>query len=244
MGLIFSFRKVLCPSFRNKAFGDSRYLWSWDGKLLGSVSNMHAGIPAHKRKQEVNVEESAPCIPFPRTRRVARSTNRVGDTAGWGGREARGSWVLSVQIQFAKKVNVDLQFSWKSIKQMSLKHNQISTMVILHLSLRWGVCHFYDQFECLSFLGSCGNLQWRIRPPKYDELTNVSEWQTYKSKTPFSIPPSSPPHPHTHPFVQGAWGGGGNVCLLHEHTSTAVPKAPFRWEGGQARCREELPFLR
>ena len=73
----------------------------------------------------------------------------VWDAHGWGGGEARGSGVLSVQLQFAKKVNVDLQFSWKSIKQMSLKHNQISTMVILHLSLRLGFCHFYDQFKCI-----------------------------------------------------------------------------------------------
>lgn len=69
-----------------------------------------------------------------------------------GAGEARGSWWLSVQIQFAKKVNVDLQFSWKSIKQMSLKHNQIGTMVILHLSLRLGFCHFYDQFKCIFFV--------------------------------------------------------------------------------------------
>ena len=59
--------------------------------------------------------------------------------------------MLSVHIRFAKKVNVDLQFSWKSIKQMSLKHNQIGTMVILHLSRRLGFCHFYDQFKCFFF---------------------------------------------------------------------------------------------
>lgn len=73
-----------------------------------------------------------------------------------GAGEARGSWWLSVQIQFAKKVNVDLQFSWKSIKQMSLKHNQIGTMVILHLSLRLGFCHFYDQFKCIFFCDCAG----------------------------------------------------------------------------------------
>jgi len=47
---------------------------------------------------------------------------------GEGG-AARGSELLSIQIQFAKKVIVDLPFSGKSIKQMSLKHNQIGTMV-------------------------------------------------------------------------------------------------------------------
>lgn len=91
-----------------------------------------------------------------------------------GGGEARKSRLLGIQIQFAKQVNVDLQFSRKSIKQMSPKHNQIGTTVILHSSLRLGFCHFYDQFKCV-FLWSCGNLQLKIKPPKYDQLTNVSE---------------------------------------------------------------------
>lgn len=55
---------------------------------------------------------------------------------------ARGSGLLSVQIQFAKKVNVDSQCSWRSIKQMSLKHNQISTTVIPHVKSETRVLPF------------------------------------------------------------------------------------------------------
>ena len=78
-------------------------------------------------------------------------THRV---AGRGG--SRVVLGVGVHIRFAKKVNVDLQFSWKSIKQMSLKHNQIGTMVILHLSQRLGFCHFYDQFKCFFFCDHAG----------------------------------------------------------------------------------------
>lgn len=117
----------------------------WEASQLGCK---HADVPTHKRKSEVNVHKAAFCVPTPHIHQVTLNANgALGHTGpGRGRHEALGG---SAFVQFAKKVNGNLQFSRKSIKQMSPKHNRIGTMVILHLSVRLGFCHFYDPIKCI-----------------------------------------------------------------------------------------------
>lgn len=74
--------------------------------------NQHFESPSH-----IHVKSHSTVMGF--------GTHMVGEVGGQG----RGSGLFSIQVKFAKKLNVDLQFSRKSIKQMSLKRNQIGTMV-------------------------------------------------------------------------------------------------------------------
>ena len=122
------------------------------GSCSDSFQTCTQTYPHTKGNKRYTLKKTGFCIPFPRIPQVTpHIPGGVGHTQWWGRGAAGQSWELGVHRQFAKKVNVDLQFSWKSIKQMSLKHNQIGTMVILHLSQRLGFCHFYDQFKCFSF---------------------------------------------------------------------------------------------
>lgn len=69
--------------------------------------------------------------------------------------ERQEDLALSIQIQFAKKVNVDLQFSWKSIQQMSPEHNQVGPVVIPYSGPQLGFGHCYNQFKGI-FCGHVG----------------------------------------------------------------------------------------